>query len=155
MRNHINNRFVTDTGYLYSVLEDNMMDWRVLEPHQLKADVDFVCEASARESQRSVITQQILQAVNMNVKMIDVLGPQPLVLLLKKLYEEGFGWRKSDIDMLLPEEAIKEQQEIRAQQQQAEMTGENPNRMPQPLSEGGAIKSAATANQPEVGRVKG
>ena len=153
MRNHINNRFVTDTGYLYSVLEDNMMNWRVLEPHQLKSEVDFICEASARESQRSVATQQILQAVNMNIKMIDVLGPEPLVLLLKKLYEEGFGWKKSDIDQLLPQAAIQEQQQVRQQQQQAEMSGENPARMPQPLTESNAAKSASTANTPQVGRV--
>ena len=98
-------------------------------------------------------------AVNMNIKMIDVLGPQPLVLLLKKLYEEGFGWKKSDIDALLPQEAIEEQKRIMEQQRQAEMasktTGENPNRMPQPLNASDAMKSASTANQPEVGRVKG
>ena len=159
MRNHINNRYCTDVGYMYAVLEDNFMDWRTLEPQQIKAEVDFVCEASSRDIERSVVTQQILQAVNMNIKMIDVLGPQPLVLLLKKLYEEGFGWKKSDIDALLPQEAIEEQKRIMEQQRQAEMasktTGENPNRMPQPLNASDAMKSASTANQPEVGRVKG
>ncbi len=153
MRNKINNRFCTDVGYMYMVLEDNFMHWRTLEPHQIKAEVDFVCEASARDTERSVVTQQILQAVNMNIKMIDVLGPQPLVLLLKKLYEEGFGWKKSDIDALLPQQAIAEQKQIMEQQRQAEMTGENPSRMPQPLNASDAIKSASTANQPQVGRV--
>ena len=52
MRNKVNNRFVTDIGYLYAVLEDNMMNWRVLEPAQIKAEVDFVCEASARDTER-------------------------------------------------------------------------------------------------------
>lgn len=153
MRNKINNRFCTDVGYMYSVLEDNFMDWRTLEPHQIKAEVDFVCEASARDIERSVVTQQILQAVNMNIKMIDVLGPEPLVLLLKKLYEEGFGWKKSDIDALLPQQAIAEQKQVMEQQRQTEMTGENPARMPQPLNASDAMKSASTANQPQVGRV--
>ena len=153
MRNHINNRYCTDVGYMYAVLEDNFMDWRTLEPQQIKAEVDFVCEASSRDIERSVVTQQILQAVNMNIKMIEVLGAQPLVLLLKKLYEEGFGWKKSDIDALLPQDAIDEQSRIRMAEKQAEITGENPNRMPQPLNASDAMKSASTANTAQVGRV--
>ena len=71
------------------------------------------------------------------------------------MYEEGFGWKKSDIDELLPAQAIEEQKRVMQQKQQAEITAENPGRMPQPLNASDAMKSASTANQPEVGRIKG
>jgi hypothetical protein len=157
MRNHINNRFCTDVGYMYSVLEENFINWRTIDPASIRAEVDFVCEASARESQRSVITQQILSAVNLNLKAVEVLGPVPLVKLFEKLYEEGFGWKQSYIKQLLPPEAIEQQVDVWQQLQQAQaggMTGENPQRMAQPMNESNAIKSASTANQPQVDRLK-
>ena len=154
MRNEINMRYVTDEGYLYAVLEDDIMDWRKIEPNQVRADVDFICEASVRENQRAVITQQILQAVNLNLKMIEILGPLPMIRLLDKLYEEGFGWRREDIENLLPVETIAKQLIERDREKQQQIEGENPQNMPQPKSEGDAQQSAQKKNSTPVGRIE-
>lgn len=155
MRNEVNIRYVTDEGYLYAVLEDDIMNWRKIEPDQVRSDVDFICEASVRENQRAVITQQILQAVNLNLKMIEILGPLPMIKLLEKLYEEGFGWRREDIEELLPVEAIAEQLIMRDKaQQQEQMQNENPQNMPQPKTEGDAQQSAQKKTETPVGRIE-
>ena len=131
-----------------------LMDWRKIEPNQVRADVDFICEASVRENQRAVITQQILQAVNLNLKMIEILGPLPMIRLLEKLYEEGFGWRREDIENLLPVEPIAEQLIERDREKQQQIEGENPQNMPQPKSEGDAQQSAQKKNSTPVGRIE-
>jgi hypothetical protein len=153
MRNQINTKFCTDPGYMYSVLEDDVQNWRTLTPSQIKSEVDFVCEASARETQRAVITQQILQALNLTIKMADVVGPIPLVKLLERLYEEGFGWKQDDISELLPLEAIAENLVQREAAEQQKLRGENPQNMPQPITEEGALQSANAQNQVNVGEI--
>ena len=154
MRNHINGKFVDDVPYLYSVIEDGMMNWRKLEPTQVRSEVDFVCEASVRENQKAVITQQILQALNLTLKMSDILGPIPLIKLLERLFEEGFGWKKSTIKELLPIEAIAQQLMQRNMEKQQEMQSENPNSMPQPTSESDAQASAAGRNDTQIGEME-
>lgn len=154
MRNQINMNHVTDIGYLYSILENGVMHWRQIKPSAVKAGVDFICEASNRENQRAVITQQILQALNLNIKMGDILGPIPLLKLLEKLYEEGFGWKQETIKELLPMEDIAMQmQTSMLQQQQQGMAGENPQSMPQPKSEGQATANANQRNSTPVGGI--
>jgi hypothetical protein len=153
MRNQVNMKFCTDPGYMYSVLEDGLMFWKQATPQEIRSPVDFVCEASNRENQRGVITQQILQAVNLTMKAGDILGPIPLIKLLEKLYEEGFTWKRDEIKELLPVEAIAAQIMERKAMQQQEAMGQNPQSMPQPKTEGQARQSAQKQTNPNVGQV--
>jgi hypothetical protein len=155
MRNQVNMNFCQDPGYIYSVIGEKVIYWRTIEPAKVRSHVDFVCNASSRENQRAVVTQQVLQALNLTIKMAGILGPIPLIKLLEKLYEDGFGWKRDDIKEMLPIEAIAEhmlQQQLAEQQQQ--MAGENPQNMPQPKSEGQAEQSANAKSTPKVGEVK-
>lgn len=153
LRNHVNMKFCTDAGYLYSVIQDGIMHWRTIDPMTIRAEVDFVCEGSQRENQRAVVTQQVLQALNLTLKMAEILGPIPLIKLLAKLYEEGFGWKQDTIKELLPIEAIAQQLMQNEQQRQQELAAENPQNMPQPKTEGEATQSAQQKNATPVGGI--
>jgi hypothetical protein len=163
MRNQINMRYVSDTGYLYSVIGENVVYWRTIEPGAIRANVDFVCEASTRETQRTVITQQVLQAVNLVSGMVPFMGPIPVIALLRKLYREGFGWKEDEINKeLLPMDAIQasmmQKAMLDAQASQGAAQGEGkegvpPQSMPQPKTEGDAIQSAQQQFTPQVGMV--
>jgi len=152
MRNQVNMKYCTDPGYLYSILEDGIMYWRQATPEQIKAGVDFVCEASNRENQRNVVTQQILQAVNLTSAAIPVLGPLPFLKLLEKLYSDGFGWKQDTIRELLPLDIITNQM-VASQAAQNQPPGGNPGNMPQPKSEGDAEQSARQQFSTPVGEV--
>jgi hypothetical protein len=150
IRNKINMNFVDDPGYLYSVIEDGIQYWKKITPGQVRANVDFVCEASNRENQKAVVTQQVLQALNLTIKMAEIIGPMPIIKLLEKLYEDGFGWNRDTIKQMLPMELIMqsmmekkmmEQQEMAAKQGKGQY-GVAPQEMPQPTTESGAIQSA-------------
>ncbi len=160
MRNQVNIKFVTDFGYLYSVLEKEIMYWKTLSSDKIRTHVDFVCEASNRESQKSIITQQVLQALNLSINLVPMMGIEPIIKLLEKLYEEGFGWNRSTIREMLPMESIAQnfarQQMLEQQAQQAKqggVTSEKPQNMPQPTSESEAIHSAQTQFTPQLGAV--
>lgn len=160
MRNQINMIFVKDPGYLYSVVEEDIVNWRVISPAQIRANVDFICEASNRENQRAVITQQVLQALNIITGMIPIIGPIPAIKLLEKMYRDAFGWKEDDIKELLPAEEIINQmmQNQMMQQMEAEAKAgkmvNNPREMSQPKSETEAIKSSVMNNYPGIGVVK-
>lgn len=153
IRNHVNMKFCTDPGYLFAVLEEGIMNWKQISPQQIRTEVDFICEASNRENQRAIVTQQVLQALNLTIKMAEILGPIPLVKLLEKLYEEGFGWKRDTIEELLPLEAIQAQIMMNEMEKQQQMVGESMKSMPQPVTEGQAKKSAEKKNETQVGRM--
>ena len=153
MRNKINMTFVTDVGYLYSVLDKGIVNWKTISKAQIRSHVDFVCEASNRENQRAVIISQVLQALNLTIKMGEILGPIPIIKLLEKLYEEGFGWGRDTIKEMLPIEAIAQQLLMKQTQDQTAGQGERPQNMPQPKSEGDAIQGANARNAAPVGMV--
>ena len=162
MRNQINMRFVNDPGYIYSVIGESVVYWRTITPGAIRANVDFICEASTRETQRTIITQQVLQAVNLVSGMMPILGPIPIIALLRKLYREGFGWKEDEINKeLLPMEAIQANmmQQAMLQAQASRQSGdggkpvENPQNMPQPQTESDAIQSAQAQFSPQVGEI--
>lgn len=160
MRNQINMRFVTDAGYIYSVIGDKVVFWRTITPDQVRADVDFVCEASNRENQRAVVTQQVLQAINLAGGLVQVLTPIPVVKLFEKLLTEGFGWKQDEVNAMLPIDVIGQnyamQQMLQiqaAQGQGGKGKKENPQSMPQPQTETDAEQSAQQQFTPEVGAI--
>jgi len=160
MRNDVNMRFVTDVGYLYSVIEENIMNWRTATPAQIRAGVDFICEASNRENQRQVVTQQIKGALDVVMKLIPFTGPIPAIKLLQKLYEEGFGWKQDSINELLPPELIVQQimekqmleQQEREVQQQATMAKSGGGGA-KPRTDADMIENTNAANRPQVGEM--
>jgi hypothetical protein len=151
MRNQVNMKYVTDPGYLYAVLEEDAMNWRVATPEQIRANVDFVCEASNRENQRNVVTQQILQLINI-VASIPSLAGIPILKLLQKICEDGFNWKQDTIDEIFPVDIIIQQ--MVAQAQMALGGGVNPQSMPQPKTEGDAVQSANQQFSTPVGEIQ-
>jgi hypothetical protein len=153
MRNQINIVFCTDPGYKFAVLGMKAMDWRTMTPAQIRADVDFVCEASARENQRAVVTQQMLNTLQIVGGLSDVLGPVPILMLLKQLLQDGYSWKRDKIAEVIPLDAL---EKLSSQQQLATMFEHQQmmnNRgggqqtpgiggQPSPLSQGDAIQSA-------------
>ncbi len=153
MRNRINMNFVTDAGYVYQVIGEKAIDWRVIEPHKVRANVDFVCESSTRENQKAVRSQQILQAINLELQAASILGPVPIISLFKKYFEEGLDFNQQEIQELLPMELIIQNLMMQQQMAQQQAMGKNPGSMPQPTTEGDAQQSAQQQFTPDVGAI--
>ena len=162
MRNSVNMKFVQDPGYLYSVIEDQIMNWREATPAQIRTAVDFVCEASNRENQRAVVTQQIVSALGIVQGMVEFIGPIPAIKLLQMLYEEGFGWKQDKIMELLPPELMVQelmkremlqQQEQQMQQQAAQAKGGGGGPQSKPRSDADVAENTNAANRPQVGEM--
>lgn len=152
MRNQINMRFVTDIGYMYQVMGPKVVFWKKITPDQIRANVDFICEASTRENQRGVITQQVLQALNIVSRMIPILGPIPAVKLLEKMYREAFGWKEDEVAEMLPMDMILQNMMMMqmAQVAQTEGGGGAPGEQSQPRTEGEAISNANQSFNPTL-----
>lgn len=91
MRNEVNIQFL-DEDYIYGIIGEGAVDWRTASPAQIRAPVNFLCESSTRETNRHLITQQILQLG----KLIPVATSQGIPTrfdkLLQQLVEQGFSW---------------------------------------------------------------
>jgi len=103
LRNQINIQYL-DQEYVYGIIGDSAIEWRTIQPEQIRASVDFLCESSSRETNRGIVTQQILQltqlAPNMTINGIPV--PQRIDKLLARLAESGFSWNRDQIEEWLP-----------------------------------------------------
>lgn len=73
MRNQINANFV-DLEFRFQVLGDKAVEWKTIDPAQVRANVDFVCEASSRESNRTVQVQQAMNYLKVVVPLIQANG---------------------------------------------------------------------------------
>ena len=91
MRNEINVQFL-DEEYVYGIIGEGAIDWRTASPSQIRTPVNFLCESSTRETNRHLITQQILQLA----KLIPIAAAQGIPTrfdkLLQQLVEQGFSW---------------------------------------------------------------
>jgi hypothetical protein len=100
-RNQINMQFL-DQEYVYGIVGQSAIQWRKMSPQQIRANVDFVCESASRETNRLVITQQIIQLS----KVIPLLAAQRIPVrsdkLLGKLCEQGFSWTQGQIREIFP-----------------------------------------------------
>ena len=101
MRNQINMQFI-DAPYAYMVLDEAGREWRTIEPGQIRANVDFICESSSRESSRMVISQQILQLLKLSPSLKMMGFPVRIDLLASKLCEKGFSWGRQEIEAVFP-----------------------------------------------------
>lgn len=162
MRNTINSYFL-DVPYVVRVVGAKGLEWRQIEPGQVRASVDFVCEASSRDMERGVVTQQILQSIAPLMQVTQMLQLQGLPparpdILMGKLYEQ-WSWSQDQIKSILPSLTIDDQQaqvlqQMMQQQQamaaQAQGGGEQG---PQPRNEQELQASMQGRNQTQVGRM--
>ncbi len=101
MRNQINMQFL-DEDYLYMVVGEAVQKWRTATPYQIRANVDFICESSAREANKTVLTQQLLQFAEL-APLIQSMGfPVRLDKIFGKLAEQGFSWDRKTVEEIIP-----------------------------------------------------
>lgn len=101
MRNQMNMQFL-DKDYLYGIVGEGAIQWRHASPEQIRANVDFVCESSTRETNRSILTQQILQFAKI-APLVQAAGfPIRLDKLLADLAAQGFSWSHERIRDIIP-----------------------------------------------------
>ena len=161
-----------DDEYAYRVLGEQAEAWKHIDPSEIRADVDFICESSTRETNRAVLTQQILQLAKLAPAAHQLGQPTRLDKLMAKLCREGFGWTPeetrdlfvllrmehenadADIDGLLAQNALMAQ---RLQLLQGMMAGVGmsggglpPGGTAQPLTEEDANQQATKQSQPTV-----
>ena len=163
MRNEINKYFL-DLEFVIRVIGEKGLYWQTIKPEQVRADVDFICEASSREMQRGVVAQQIIQSMGPTMQLAQMyatlgyapeLWPRPDILM-KKLLEQ-WTWSEDAIEEIFPS--------TRLGQDETPFPANNPMMMggqggqgqggqgPQPRNEQEAEQSAQNKNQTQVGRV--
>jgi hypothetical protein len=168
LRNQINMQYL-DMPYVYGIIGESAIEWRKMEPGQIRANVDFICESSSRETNRLVISQQILQLLKFVPDMIAAGFPTRLDKLVQDLVEKGFSWRRERAEEIWPSLKL-EAQGIDIDQMLVEnmllqlnmqkfmtlmggmMPGGNGGPSPQPRSEGEARDSLNESNRTQVGR---
>lgn len=101
MRNQINMAFL-DQNYVIGIVGEAGLAWRTITPDQIRANVDFICTASQRESNRAVITQQMIQFGDPAALAEKAGFPVRWDLFLKDLGEQGFTWSAEKLQKLLP-----------------------------------------------------
>ena len=101
MRNQINMQFL-DQIYIYGIIGDGAIEWREMEPAQIRANVDFICESSTREANRLIITQQILQLGKVAPTAMSMGFPIRFDVLLGRLAEQGFSWSRERVEEIFP-----------------------------------------------------
>jgi len=179
-RNSINSYYLTNE-YVISVIGERGLEWRTMTPAQIRADVDFICEASTRETQRGIIAQQIIQTLQPLMNLMTLyanMGYPPNLwprvdLLLAELYDQ-WTWQQDKIDKILPSTTMDDQQEMALAQLLQEMAmmkmmsgqeatmgsqggdSKQPDsaRTPQPRTEAEANRSANDRNDTHVGRMQ-
>ena len=101
MRNQIDANFI-DTEYAYSVIGESGLEWVQIDPAQIRAGVDFICEASTRETNRAVLVQQILQLIQLAPVAMQMGQPIRIDKMIQQLCETGFSWSRQKTEEILP-----------------------------------------------------
>ena len=164
MRNEINTNFL-DAPYVFGIIGESAIEWRTIEPGQIRTNVDFMCESSTRETNRAVLGQQLLQLMEVAPQ---ALAAGQAVRLDKIMMEwlETIGTMKQTTAMeFFPLIQMEEQQGVdlnpyfaqtaMAIQAMAAQPPQGPGGngdSPQSRSEGEAQESAQAKGQTQVGR---
>lgn len=106
-RNQVNAAMI-DSEYAYRVVGQKAKEWRTIEPHTIRAQVDFICESSTRETQRAVLIGQILQLSKTAPLSLSAGQPVRLDKLAAELAEVGFSWSQDKIKEIWPLIALEE-----------------------------------------------
>ena len=176
LRNQINMQFLQE-DYVFGVVGKAGEEWRTVTPGQIRANVDFICESAARESNRAVITQQMLQFREVAVDVMNAGYPVRWDILAARLGEQGFTWSRDFTEEIIPSLKLEKDgtdinvilQEIMVLTLQGKKNeaaiaalggfpaepGQNGNsggggNSPQPITEGDAVTSANQRNATPV-----
>lgn len=174
MRDAINMAFL-DQPYVIRVIGEQGAEWRTIKVDQIRASVDWVCTGSARETNRAVITQQMLQLADPAALAEKAGFPTRWDKLIRKLVESGFTWTRReseeywptlkadsqgmngmaiDIDAILIQQFLATKGAILAPPQPPGGGGLGEGGggdNPEPTSEADALSGAANRNLPDVG----
>lgn len=169
LRNEINANFL-DEEYVFNVIGDGVVNWRSIQPDQVRARVDFVCESSTRETNKAVIGQQLLQLMEMAPVAAAMGQPVRADLMMQKWLQTMGSMREAetlmffplvqmeklqgfDANQLMVQIAIAKQQNEVAASAPQPLPGEQgqPGESPQPTTEQGAVESANAQTQTEIG----
>lgn len=102
MRNQINMQFIP-TEYLYLIIgPEGVERWQTISRVQIMAGVTFRCEGASRETNRSVLTQQILQLSKIVPLMSQTGVPVRMDKLVQRLCTSGFSWSQEEVEDFLP-----------------------------------------------------
>lgn len=100
-RNAINVQYL-DAEYVYGIIGDAAIEWHTITPDQVKVPVEFLCLASSRETQRAVLTQQLIQVKDV-AGMCEQAGfPLRWDLYMQKLLEGGLTWQREETEKFVP-----------------------------------------------------
>ncbi|MDF1545603.1 MAG: hypothetical protein P1R58_10935 [bacterium] len=109
LRNHINATLI-DKEYAYRVVGKQAEGWRTITPEQIRADVDFICESSARETNRIVMIQQMMQAIQMAPLAMSAGQVVRIDRMLADLQESGFSQSHDKVLSYFPLLRLEEEQ---------------------------------------------
>lgn len=108
LRDWVNSTFI-DGDYAYYVLGEAGLTWQQIQPGQIKAGIDFICESSTRETNKAVQVQQLIQFTEL-APLAQAAGiPVRIDKLMESLAKDGFGWSDERIREVLPTIAMEEQ----------------------------------------------
>lgn len=99
MRNHINMVFI-DEEFAYYIVADKQ--WVKIDPATVRADVDFICQSAQRETNRAVLTSQLLQLQQLLPAMLQAGQPVRLDVPASELARQAFGWKEELIERIFP-----------------------------------------------------
>jgi hypothetical protein len=162
LRNHINATLI-DVEYAFKVVGQKAENWRVIQPEQLRTTVDFICESSTRETNRAVITQQILQFIEIAPLAVQTGVPVRIDKMMSELAINGFGWSMEKVYEIFPLLRLEEEQGIDVDSMLLQNSLMNmvlppaptngsggPGQQARPLNEGEAAENANQKNQTPI-----
>lgn len=132
MRNDINTEFLTE-DYVYRVIGEKGRAWKKITAEAIRTPVDFICESASRETNRSIIIQQMLQAIQIAPLAVNMGQPVRLDLMMADLFETGFAMSRDKIKRYFPLIALEMQGvDVNGQLMQSAMLAQQTGAMPMP-----------------------
>lgn len=101
VRNQINMQFL-DKPYVYGILGERAIDWREASVTEIRTNVDFVCEASIRETNKAIVAQQMLQGLKIAPAVQAAGYPVRMDKLAGAFFEKAFSMSPKQIDEFFP-----------------------------------------------------
>lgn len=156
MRNAVNTNFI-DAPYAYGIIGESAVEWRTIEPGQIRARVDFMCESSTRETNKGVIGQQLLQWIKLAPQAAAAGQPVRIDKMLRKFGEVIAAMKPKETLEFFPLIEAEERQGGQLpldpgviEQGLGNVPGNMPGNMPTPQTEAEAITAAGRQNSPQV-----
>jgi len=156
-RNQINMQFLT-APYVFRIIGLRALQWRQVDPSQIRANVDFVCQGSTRETNRSILIQQMLQLMQQSQQVVAMGLPVRLDLMVAELAEQ-MNIARDKVEQWLPSIGADQEAVVTTMLQQQMMgqpgvQGAAPGgQLPQPRNQTELAQSVQGRQQTQVGRM--